>query len=320
MKRTGPAWIGLAAWGLWACAAAAAAPTVEADPDRDKVTLGDVIRLVVKAEYPEGWKAELAARSSDLAPFEVLGTKVLAEGRAGDNLRRGFLIRLTIFELGEFQIPPVPVELTDPSGRRSLLYTQPVPLRCLEVSPHPEKDDRIRPIKGPVALGFEAVRTVCLGSAAAVLTMLLAVKVWWRRRSRRRPDPEELKPPHERARLEYGRLQARGLLAQSMAREHFGEWTDILRRYLLRRFALDTFDQTTSQTLALLRARSLAEEPLTQIRELLQEADLAKFARYVPSAETAARLETLFFGFLEATRQAEEPAAPETAPAAEEPA
>jgi hypothetical protein len=118
-----------------------------------------------------------------------------------------------------------------------------------------------------------------------VLVLCGALLVWWRRRHQ--PEAPELRiPAHELAYAELRELVEANLVEQGLIKEFYQGVSDILRRYLERRFGLHAPERTTEEFLAELAVDStLSAEHKTLLSKFLQHCDLVKFAKLEPSEE-----------------------------------
>jgi hypothetical protein len=211
-----------------------------------------------------------------------------------------------VFKLGDVLIPAIQLQFRDASGRVYQRYTDPVPVKVVEVKKKPtDKKDDIRPIKPPVSANKLLVWTVILGGAAVLLILIVAVLVVVRKR-RHYVDPESLKPPHERAALECGRLKNSTLLQEGKTKEFYSELSAILKRYLDRRYQLDTLELTTQEVMDLLRSQSLPSAVIEKVKHVLENSDLVKFARFVPERNFADKLSEEILAVAEETKPLEE--------------
>ena len=152
--------------------------------------------------------------------------------------------------------------------------------------PPPAED--IRPLKGPAELWdwWSFLGWVLLSAAAAALLFLLA-RFWrGRRKIEKQSVPEgPPKPPHETALEALSRLEQSDLLRKRELKLFYSELSDILRRYLGARFGVDTLDRTTWEIHRLLKEEGVSLSVSDTARDILEEADLVKFAKYFPPPE-----------------------------------
>jgi hypothetical protein len=279
--------------------------TVTARAVPSKATIGDEIRLLVQVERPRAYSVAVPAGEQRLDPFEVKRVEATPFVDGKNRVRETFVVVLTVFELGELEIPPVMVKYKDGSGREGYLLGPPAAVKVVSVGKKAADKDDIRPIKGPVSLSMAALRVWALSLLAFFLSVVLAVKVYWRIRNRREIDLESRKPPHERAALELGRLWKRNYLENGKAKEFYSELADILRRYLERQFTIEALEQTSFEIVRSLKEKEFAGEAVSRASELLEQSDLVKFAAFVPSRRRADELAARLSEFVDLTKPSE---------------
>jgi len=267
----------------------------------EKASLGDEITLFVRVDRSEGFSVEPPTAQVRLAPFELKRLDVLPSLKKAGRVIETFKLTLIAFELGDLTIPPVPFTVTDTTGIRTTLTSEPARVRVLPSAEHPKEKDDLKPIKGPVSLDTGFLGTLALGLLALALSVVLAVKIALRRR-KKLLDLESLKPAHERAHLELERLKKKNLIGEGRTKEFYSELADILRRYLERRFDLRALDLTTAETLLLLREKGSEADVMEKIKSVLENSDLVKFAKFTPPPELVVTLERELVDVVSKTR------------------
>ena len=267
----------------------------------EKARLGDEIRLFVQVDRPKKYVLFPPSEKIDLAPFEVKKVELSPYVSGKNRVCETFILTLTVFQLGDLTVPPVRIQFQDHKGVRGEVKTEPVTVKIVSVGKKPADKDDIRSIKGPVASGFAGARNWLLGSVAAILAVWLVVIVV-RRLRKKFIDPESLKPPHERARLELERLKKQGFIEQHKTKEFYSGLSDILRRYLERQFGTETLERTTAEVVSALKEKTLDPEALEDIRKVLENSDLVKFAKYDPERSVTDELEKRLLNAVDRTR------------------
>lgn len=271
-----------------------------------KATVGDEIRLVVRVERPKAYDVEPPSGKLQLAPFELKRVEIIPVASGKNRVAETFVLVVTAFQTGELTVPSFTLAYTDGSGKAGKVSTPTLTVKIESVAGKLTGKEDIKPIKGPLSLDFKTFRTVVLGSTAGLLFMLLVFLVVRRRRRRPVIDPETLLPPHERAMLEFERLQKKGWLEAGEAKVYYAELADILRRYLERRFGIEALELTSSETVAKLKEKNLPRSVVDRVRELFETADFAKFAKQVPASVAGERARASLLEVVESTRPVEE--------------
>ena len=97
----------------------------------------------------------------------------------------------------------------------------------------------------------------------------------------------------------------RGFWRRVSSNRIFTRLSEIIRRYLERRYPIQTMESTTTQVLDQLRKMALALDQQQLFRDFLPCCDLVKFAKYAPPAPEQERVTRLAFRILEVTRPAD---------------
>lgn len=96
--------------------------------------------------------------------------------------------------------------------------------------------------------------------------------------------PEIILPPHVVAISELDKLKGSKIWQQGLTKEYYTRLTDILREYIDRRYGVDAPEMTSDEIMEALRRRIETRSPQEGLAQILQLADLVKFAKYVPLA------------------------------------
>lgn len=112
--------------------------------------------------------------------------------------------------------------------------------------------------------------------AALLAAIALGLLIWWWVRRRRRPPAPVVVDPYDRARREFNRIEAMGLVDVGERTRYAALVVEVLRDYLAARYPEAGLPLTSRELVAALRRRpAVVGERLARV---LHEADLAKFA------------------------------------------
>jgi len=279
--------------GLLACTAPplAAQARILTDVDSTRVTVGDRITLTVVVEAGPAARVEWPA-SLDLAPFEVLETRVLPEEVTGEGVSSTAVFTLAAFELGDLEIPPLTVDVVGGDGEVESLTSDPFGVQVVSVGADETGD--IRDIRGPLVIPLGVMRLV-LGAlfllVVAALLYAVARRLWSRGDQPARPTPgPRMRPAHELAFEALDALERSSLLERGQVKEYHIEASDILRTYVERHFRVTAMEMTTHEVLAALQEAGVDELFRRDLREFLEMCDRVKFAKVRPDTDACARL------------------------------
>lgn len=238
-------------------AAPARAQEATATLDRQQVELGRSLELAVEVTVPNGsGYTPPEAEALQVPPFEVLDAVRVALPPAEGARRWRYTLRIAAYEPGKLTVPAL-----DFDGAK----TGP-----LEVDVTAEPSDppgQIRGSKGPLppsSGGWTVAGAAILALLTASLLVWLVRKLW----------PKPRWTPERQLLQDLDRPGAPG--------ERLAHVGDAVRAYLSYKHGKPLQRRTTSEIV-----RDLDLPP--GLRELLEEADLAKFARHEPAADDLAR-------------------------------
>ena len=100
------------------------------------------------------------------------------------------------------------------------------------------------------------------------------------------PIPEPVKmPAHFIAFNQLSDLKSKGLWKEGKVKEHQSQLTHIIREYLENRFNIKALESTTDQILQALKQKNFSLNHESDLRQILQIADMVKFAKAKPPVD-----------------------------------
>ncbi len=273
---------------LWQLVAGFGQPLrLQAGLDTAHIRIGEHLNLHIEWKQPPGYVLTLLPDS--LASFELLERQrdTLEKDSTWSVLER---LQLTTFDTGYLVLPSLPVYAVGPDGPADTLRTQ--PFHVLVESVPVDTTQPIKPIEAPLPVGltrWEILSRIVI----ALMVVLLGIALWWLWKHRKKenekpgPIPEDV-PPHIWALTQLDKLEKEKLWQHDQVKTYYIRLTEILRTYLVYRFAKPILEYTTSETLRTLRA-DLSAEQLEFLRSVLETADLAKFAKARPMPDEHTR-------------------------------
>lgn len=129
--------------------------------------------------------------------------------------------------------------------------------------------------------------------AWVLVGMLLGGRWAWRKwcayRSKQRQGPP--KTEDEEALDSLAQLLQEGLIAKGKYKPHYYRASDILKKYLGRRYDFDALESTSHEVVARMEDGKLADDRVVdRVEKLFEKLDLVKFTDFIPSAEEAQQL------------------------------
>lgn len=260
-------------------------PSLSARVPEGPYHIGDDIPLTVTLRVPKDLRCEIPSHVV-LDPFVIKKfekTSVLE----GDDIRTSLSFALTAFTVGTVRVPPITVEYTGPDGQPAGISTPEVPVTILSLLT-PEITD-IKGIKRPVSIMEKDYSLVETGGGflAIALAFFLAHRYLRRPRAAAAAIPAPALSPEEIALMELDAVEAAGLPEKGLWKEYYSGVSDALRRYIGARWGIIAMEMTTAEILSVLKEPGMGERLRTPLRHVLTEADLVKFAKFIPVPEQA---------------------------------
>jgi hypothetical protein len=165
------------------------------------------------------------------------------------------------------------------------------------------QNKELRDIHGPVPIKEQPPYLLIAG--VILLLLLLLALLYWFFKKRVKPAPTPVSP-WEKALLELA--DAKMMLSPERGLLYMDRVSQILRCYIESRFAIQSTRQTTGEFLQGL-TRAGDSSPLqtykTELKECLEQADMAKFAHHLPKLENLEQMEIAVTSFIKRTEPAE---------------
>ena len=273
---------------VWTVGTAAAQSEVSArlTAVQSSTHIGETVELVLEVSHPAGYRVIAPQLAQTWGDFEVRSQsamEIVTTDTAAEVSRQ--TIAVTLWGLGEFATPPLTVTVSSPEGELLEVTADPVTINVESVLT--QDDLALRDIKPQATLPLAVWWPWLVGALG--LVGLLSV-FWWRGRGGETAVPfVDNRSLQQIALDELDEIAASGLAERGDFKEHYAQTTDVLRRYLDGTFATMTVEQTTAEIRRAMQPLDFASEEKKRLVNLLNEADLVKFAKVLPTIEDARR-------------------------------
>lgn len=269
------------------------AAVVKARLDSTVLLMGKITTLQLDVEEPADSKGhfELFKSLTEKGYAGVCGDSVelrmpskIDTVNVGPSRRMRYYVPVQAFDSGAYVLPPFAYI----SGKDTL-YSNRVALKVVPVNV--TANDPIKDYAGtsdpedPSFFDFVPQWMVDWWWALLLALLVVAVGVWMALRYRKKGSILPQKPlptPYEEAMASLRDLKARKLWEQGQEKEYFTELTEILRKYLYRRFGINAMEMTSRQILHSLSKNNETKDKRVYFRKILDMADFVKFAKVRP--------------------------------------
>lgn len=253
--------------------------------DTNVIVIGDQINLLLSVEQPKGLKIEFPAfKDSIPSGVEIIqqnpqDTIPMEDGQIKVN--KNFLI--TSFDDGVHKMNPFEFKIHE-DNLMKIIRTDTLLLgvKTFEIDTSKANFDIVMPIHTPIA--FAEIAPWLFGGLLAVALIVLLI-LYLRKRKKNQPLFVKVKPAepaHVIALRKLDEIKSQKLWETGKVKEFHSELTDTIRFYLDERFELSTIESTTDEILAAVKSVDQQSEWHVKLKEVLERADLAKFAKFTP--------------------------------------
>ncbi|MCL2327266.1 MAG: hypothetical protein FWC39_02000 [Bacteroidetes bacterium] len=262
--------------------------SVSATIDSTKILIGQHARIVV--ELKTGTDASLQLPFYDEGLNEALEfvkpPQIDTTKNDGSQLVMNITFTITSFRDGkyDFRIGPFIVNAAD------TLWSNAIELLVLDFPVDLQGDIKdIKPLQQAVYTWRDyiwyivGIVVLLLAIAACVIILI--------KRPKHIPlfvKEEVIIPPHEKALTALEELKAKKLCEHDKYKQFYTELTDILRSYFEDAFGIQTFEKTSDEMIFdIVASGKVSQVIVNELQTIVHEADLVKFAKYIPILQTA---------------------------------
>jgi len=283
---------------------------VKAEVDKAFLTIGDPVTYTVTVEHSPDIRilSEIPAPSSDI--LEIKKIEDIHE-KQKKKVITGRKFILTSYRLGEFILGPVTIKYQKEGQPEKSIPTNKLYLTVKSIAEGVPQED-IRDVKSVVPYKLHVGKLLW----TLLASMLLIVFYFLYRALHKKVNAFQPAPPpltsEEEALLHLEELFESDLLKRGFIKIYYLRLSEILRIYFEKRYKILSVELTTVETLRALRPQHLETGLYQKIQYVLEAADLAKFAKWIPSAPEVSQINKKAEEIVKESAPTPEPILPET--------
>jgi hypothetical protein len=258
--------------------------TILASVDSSDYLVGDYINYTIEVRTPNELQIQTPAVADSIKKLELIKLNAPVQLKDGSTNITRFSYVFSFYDSSEITIPAIPVKYkskTDSVYKSSL--TNPVTFTVHTVKVNHQED--IKDVKEPITIPFDWKFWIVF---ALIFLILLAIALFFYRRYKlkklQQPVIKKVVkiPIHVTALAQLANLENEKLWQNGKVKEYHSRITEIVRDYFSKRFELPALELTTSESLLQLEQVYEARNVVQITGEFLNNADLVKFAKFVP--------------------------------------
>ncbi len=271
--------------------------------DSTHMMIGDHMKLHLSIQYPP----QASIQNVDYTGFETDEHIELINNGDFDTIQSGNLTVLqkdllfSIYDSGSFNVPPIKVEYAR-NGRTETTSTFGIPIEVMTPTRDslylaPNKDIIEEPLNWQDLMPYFLV--------VLSIILLVGIILFFVNRKKKKvipPPPPRLVPAHDIANEKLIDLKSKQLWQNGEVKAYQSQLTYIVREYLENRYNTQALESTTSEILDQLKSLKFDDAMKAELQEMLQLADMVKFAKADPPPEAHERLMKYAESFVEKTK------------------
>lgn len=289
-------------------------PVAKATTDSAEYKVGDYITYILSLEYDENQNVIIPSVKDSITTLEYIKELPAEKYEVKGKIKEIRKYIFSKYDSTEVTTPPFLIEYTiagDPLPKS--VRVNPVTMLVKTLDVNPEED--IRDVKDPQTIPIDwifwlIILLIVLVIAAAAYFIYMYYK---KKNALKQPDKVIVKiPPHKIALNALNALESKKLWQQGKIKEYHSEITEIIRRYFEARFGFLALEMTSNEIIENLNKRGNINIT-TKAEEFFSNADLVKFAKFIPMPSVNEEMMKQAYEIVESTTLKEEKIEPETA-------
>lgn len=270
---------------VWGGKGVAQTVTVDATIDSLQILIGEQAKIRLQVSLDSDKRALFPAYRDTL----VRGVEIIDIAKPDTQLlnggKRSLITQyytITSFDSALYYLPPMEVMVDSQTYRSKALA-----LKVYSVPVDTLNPDKFFPAKDVMKAPFAwedwyvAIACALLFVPLLLLLIYLVKRICDNKPIIRKVKVEPKLPPHQTALQEIERIKGEKIWQKGMSKEYYTELTDTIRCYIKERFGFNALEMTSTEIIdKLLEVKD--KDAIADLRDLLQTADLVKFAKHNP--------------------------------------
>lgn len=257
---------------------------INSSVDSTQIKIGSALHLTIKAQVKANDQV-VFPNAPLFGPFEVIDhapIDTILNDRKMELIKK---YTLTQFDSGKYTLPRLSV-LVNEKNYQTDFYEINVTNVVVDTLKQPMYD--IKDTVGGTTDTSKAIAYI-IGAIFCLLAGVITYVIVKKRQQKNLTDDDKYRTPLEKVTKQLQLLDAKRLVVNGEIKTYYSEMTDIMRDYIEEVFEIPAKESTTSEVIQLLlltikkKKVELSKQSITELKHVLQTADLVKFAKSEPN-------------------------------------
>lgn len=286
---------------------ALAQPMVEIKLDSTNMMIGEQMKMKLEVKYSDKIKVMMPQSIKLGEKVEILNVRDSVSKISENEFLLTKEMTITSFDSGVYNIATLPIAFKEDGEYWDTIYSKSIQLTV--VSPEVDTTQAFATIKDIYQEGLSFKEDV-LPIILIVLGLIVFIALIWffsQKKEKIENAEQDIKlSAHIIAFKALNELENKQLWQQGKFKAFYSELSYIMREYLENRFAINALESVTEEILTNLNPFSIEKLQTKNLKDILQTADLVKYAKVKPSEEKHQNMMNLSLKFVQETQPIEE--------------
>ena len=287
-------------------------PSVKTYIDKKEVLIGEAINLNLEVTSPDKYNLIFPNLTDTLSKFEII-----SKGKIDTVIKENEIVykqnlQLITFDSGYFDIPSLKILYHLKNDKSKFIDYRSLSTNSYGIKVNSMQIDTsatFKDIKPLIEVPFSIWEIIEYIYIVLILIVLFIAGYFIYKKYFKNKEKEEVelpfdpKIPADVLALEALRkLDKEKLWQNDEYKEYYTQLTDILRIYILRVFEFEAMDMTSSEIIENIKPKQIQEKLVLDLKYILENSDLAKFAKERPLPDINMNTMAYAISFVENTR------------------
>ncbi|MCX7728580.1 MAG: hypothetical protein N2203_03830 [Bacteroidia bacterium] len=282
--------------------------SASAEINKSEIRIGDPIQLKLSLNFPSNSFPPIhwpAFNDTITSKIEIIDASKIDTIKNTNSTILQQILHISAYDSGQFVLPSIKFYFKNDSTQfvqtNSVLITvHTVPTDTSETS---IKD--IKPIfEEPFDIKWYFPLIIKILIALIVFGIIIYLIYYFTRKKSKQKETEKPKlPPHILALQKLEQLKQEQIWKEGKIKEYYSGVADTIREYIEGRYNIQALEQTTFETLQALKFKAIDPSTREKLKQLLELADLVKFAKFIPIENDHIQILENAFEFVHQTKQ-----------------